>query len=136
MTAGVQPVQVIHQIPMGSPPVPHLGFTSNVAAFVLRPTIQSVVVNNLAVASSGLRAAVLHLHVSPAVGDLQRVVLILNEFHPPPGRAALTYAFGAPSRATLSPPTPISSTCPSAKSLLERMLVRVQIDGAENPLGD
>src|SRR5262249_26570078 len=42
LEAGVQPVQVVHQILMGSPPAPHLGVTSNVAAFVLRPKIISI----------------------------------------------------------------------------------------------
>src|SRR5262249_58300981 len=38
LRAGVQGVQVIHQLLMGRPPAAHRGVSSNVAAFVLRPT--------------------------------------------------------------------------------------------------
>jgi len=135
LTAGIQPVQVVHQVLMGSPLAPHLGITSNVAAFVLRPTILSLAVNDVVVAPTGLRSAVLRLRLAPAVGDSQQVVLILNEFHPAPGGSALTYAFAAPPRTTLSPPStaefidvPISEVEPGT------YVARVQVDGAESPL--
>ena len=38
---GVQPVQVVHFKEIGEPPTPHRLFDSNVAAFVLRPVIES-----------------------------------------------------------------------------------------------
>ena len=37
--AGVQSVQVLHKVEMGTPPKPHRSFESNVAPFVLHPTI-------------------------------------------------------------------------------------------------
>jgi hypothetical protein len=135
LRAGVIPVQVVHQVLMGSPPVPHLGITSNVAAFVLRPQISSVAVINPQTDPAGLRSAVLRFQIAPFVGDAQIVVAILNEFHPPAGREALTYAFAVPSRITLSPPqssefidVPIASVEPGA------YVLRVQIDGAQSPL--
>jgi hypothetical protein len=134
LTAGIQPVQVVHQVLMGSPPVPHLGITSNVAAFVLRPKIVATAVNDVQVTPSGLRSAVLRLQLIPAVGDSQRVVLILNEFHPPPWRDALTYAFAAPSRATLSPPNTEVIDVPISEVETGTYVVRVQVDGAESPL--
>lgn len=135
LTAGIQPVQVVHQILMGSPPVPHLGITSNVAAFVLRPKIASALVNGLTVLPSGLRSAVLRLQLAPAVNDSQQVVLILNEFHPPDGRDALMYAFAGPSRATSSPPGAVEIIdVPISEVESGTYVVRVQIDGAESPL--
>jgi hypothetical protein len=135
LRAGVTPVQLVHQVLMGSPPVPHLGITSNVAAFVLRPQILSIVVINSQTDLSGLRSAVLRLQIAPFVGDMQTVVAILNEFHPPAGREALTYAFAVPPRITLSPPQssefidiPISGVEPGT------YVLRVQVDGAQSPL--
>src|SRR5262249_5545082 len=86
LLAGVQGVQVVHKLLMGSPPVPHDGVSSNVAAFVLRPRIDSIIVSGPSVLTVGL---------TPPVGDLQRVVLMLNEFNPPSDRLARAYTFTA-----------------------------------------
>ncbi|MGQ0568673.1 MAG: DUF4255 domain-containing protein, partial [Armatimonadota bacterium] len=46
LRAGVQGVQVIHRILMGTPPTEHRGFGSNVVAFVLHPTVTKDAANN------------------------------------------------------------------------------------------
>jgi hypothetical protein len=145
--AGVQGVQVIHRTLIGEPLTPHRGVESNVAAFVLRPRIvEPVGVANLHIAGNNLRSADMNLTVTPAIGDAQRVVLLLNEINPPvtspPGPAAIaqSYSFNAPSRIPQSPPAgpPGASatiTIPISGVKAGTYLVRIQVDGAESPLG-
>src|SRR5262245_6379768 len=147
LQAGVQGAQVIHRRLMGSPPAPHRGVESNLAAFVLRPQIAAPInLTNTQTATDGARSAEVNLTLAPPVGATQRVVLLLNEFQPAPasppdGAVARAYAFIAPPRISLqSPPpslpppqsnitVPISGVQPGA------YLARVQVDGAESPLG-
>jgi hypothetical protein len=147
LQAGVQGAQVIHRRLIGSPPAPHRGVESNLAAFVLRPQIAAPInLTNTQTATDGTRSAVVNLTIDPPVGATQRVVLLLNEFQPAPasppdGAVARAYAFIAPPRISLqSPPSslpppqsnitvPISGVQPGA------YLARVQVDGAESPLG-
>ena len=85
LQAGVQGVQVIHRRLMGSPPAPHRGVESNLAAFVLRPQIAAPIsLTNAQTASDGTRSADVNLIINPPVGATQRVVLLLNEFQPAP----------------------------------------------------
>jgi hypothetical protein len=145
--AGVQGVQVIHRTLMGEPPTPHRGVESNVAAFVLRPHIvEPVDVSNLQIAENNFRSADINLTVKPAIGDAQRVVLLLNQIDlpvtSPPGPEAIAqaYSFNAPSRIPVSLPTgpPAASesiTIPISGVKAGNYLVRIQVDGAESPLG-
>lgn len=82
---GVQSLQVIHRIPMGTPPIPHSGVESNVFAFVLHPGITL----------SDIAAGTVAVGIDPPVGRAQQVVLLLNEFNPPPNRSARAYALDA-----------------------------------------
>jgi hypothetical protein len=143
--AGVNGVQVVHKTLLGSPPVPHRGVESNVAAFVLQPRIENIGTSNLQ-SSGSLRSANINLTVKPAIGDTQRVVLFLNQFMPiasPPPDVDLmpdSYSFEAPTRRPLSPPTspPGPSehiTIPIKGVKAGSYLVRIQVDGAESPLG-
>lgn len=143
--AGVSGVQVIHKTLLGSPPVPHRGVESNVAAFVLQPNIETIGISNLQ-SSGSLRSADLNLTVKPAIGETQRVVLFLNQFTPissPPAEVDLipdSYSFVAPTRRPLSPPTsppgPSENiTVPIKGVKAGSYLVRIQVDGAESPLG-
>jgi hypothetical protein len=143
--AGVSGVQVIHKTLLGSPPVPHRGVESNVAAFVLQPRIETIGISNLQ-SSGNLRSADLNLNVKPAIGETQRVVLFLNQFTPissPPAEVDLnpdSYSFVAPTRRPLSPPTsppgPSENiTIPIKGVKAGSYLVRIQVDGAESPLG-
>ena len=147
LQAGIQGVQVVHQRLMGTPPVPHNGDESNLAAFVLHPRITSAPAVANVQATGSTRSANVTLNVSPAIGAAQRVVMLLNEFQPPlspPGTSApdaLAYSFVSPSRINLqgSPPTvplPQSSiTIPIQGVRPGKYLVRVQVDGAESLLG-
>jgi len=128
LRAGVQGVQVIHKIMMGKPPAPHRGVESNVAAFVLRPRIADVETSD----STGVKVT-----FDPKVGKTQRVVLLLNEFNPPPDRLPNAYTFNAPKDNGITDENitetaiisfPISGVKPG------EYLVRVQVDGAESPL--
>ena len=142
--AGVTGVQVVHKTLLGSPPVPHRGVESNVAAFVLQPRIETIGTSNLQ-SSGNLRSANINLTVKPAIGDTQRVVLLLNEFlpilSPPPDVDVVpeAYSFVAPTRRPLSPPTsppgPSENiTIPIKGVKAGSYLMRIQVDGAESPL--
>jgi hypothetical protein len=128
LPAGVHAVQVVHQLLMGTPPVPHRGVESNVAAFVLRPTVvEPVTVANVQGSGDAPRSAELTVHVEPPIGSSQRVTLLLNA---PTGEAPAAYSFAVgPRTADVDTLTiPISDVHPGA------YLVRVQVDGAESPL--
>jgi Pvc16 N-terminal domain len=146
LQAGVQGVQVIQRTLLGSPPAPHRGFESNVAAFVLGPrVVEPIGIANLQGTGSAPRSARVDLTVDPAVGDTQRVVLFLNELIQtvsPPGTdegQPQAYSFSAPSRIPLSPPNPPGSSqtisIPISGVEAGDYLVRIQVDGAESPLG-
>ena len=98
LLAGVKGVQVIHPIKMGDPETDHRGTESNVAAFVLRPTITNGPVigagDIVGMTSSTelvdgvtvqLRAGSLRLDFDPNVGKEQRVTLFLNQLNAGPG---------------------------------------------------
>jgi hypothetical protein len=143
LQAGVQGAQVLHRRLMGSPPVPHRGVESNVMPFVLRPQIEAINISNLGGAGIDPRSADLTLTVNPAIGDLQRVLLLLNELvptaSPPEETRADAYSFISTTRVLLSPPSgaPGSSntiTIPVRGVKAGTYLVRIQVDGAESPL--
>jgi Pvc16 N-terminal domain len=145
LQAGLQGVQVIHRRLLGSPPAPHRGVESNPAAFVLRPRIETITLLNVQGSGVNPRSAAVTLTVTPAIGDRQRVVLLLNELvlasSPPREVKSESYSFIAPPRVTLSlspPPGPPGSsqtiTIPIKGVKAATYLTRVQIDGAESVL--
>lgn len=135
LQAGIVGVQVAHMLSIGTPPQPHQGFESNVAAFVLQPQIRKTGPNYeiQIVAPSGGNPRALRITLDPAVGPTQRATLLLNELNAPNTRAALSFTFAALSRAPGSPPvdqlTFFIPDVPGAS-----YLVRVRVDGAETPL--
>ena len=143
LNAGVQGVQVVHQKLMGSPPLPHRGVESNVEAFVLSPRIEEpITVSNVQATGNNLHSADLNLTVKPTVGNKQRVVLLLNEYSsgtlspPVVVTEPLSYSFSASPMAVLSPPAPTENiTIPISGVSAGTYLARVQVDGAESPLG-
>lgn len=146
LPAGVQGVQVVHNTLLGSPPTPHRGVESNIAAFVLQPRIENIGISDQQSSGINLRSANLNLTVQPAIGDTQRVVLLLNQFvpmaSPPPSIDVVpdSYSFVAPIRRVLSPPTSPPGpgeniTIPIRGVRAGSYLVRIQVDGAESPLG-
>jgi hypothetical protein len=93
------------------------------------------------------RSADVTVTVNPAIGDQQRVVLLLNEVVPalsppasPPQEVnSQSYSFIAPPRVAVSPPfgPPGSSntiTIPIKGVKAASYLARLQVDGAESPL--
>ena len=131
LKAGVHGVQVIHNRLMGSPPVPHGGVASNIEAFVLRPRIEAPI---------DATSATVALTVKPAVGAMQRVVLLLNEHvpalsSPPAGMVPRAYSFTAMPGTLLSPPGPTDHFEIAISGVATgTYLARVQVDGAESPL--
>ncbi|GAA6619778.1 DUF4255 domain-containing protein [Scytonema sp. NUACC26] len=124
--AGIHGVQVIH-LKIGTPAMPQCEVASNLATFVLHPTIDFTVAQ---VQDSGkdLRSAEITVKFKPKVGKTQRVVLLLNEVASDGGQA---YRFPLSPR----PEDTDSVTIPVKNIKAGTYFVRVQVDGAESPLG-
>jgi Pvc16 N-terminal domain len=145
LRAGVQAVQVAHDLNLGTPADPHRGVESNVAAFVLQPTIAKnpggtyiITTSGLQTDADGNKSATVTINLKPSVGKAQRVTLFLNAWNPAASPPPLqTYRFSAPSdngitsaaqTATDTIPFNVRGVVPGA------YLVRIQVDGAESPL--
>ena len=150
LRAGVKGIQVLHRIQMGDPKTEHRGFESNVAAFVLRPTITngpdipSADVLNLASTSETVagvpvqfRAGSLRLAFDPPVGRNQRATLLLNQLNAAPGSPTRAYSFRAPAGNGLADTADETPTVdfPFARVVAGTYVVRAQVDGAESLLG-
>jgi hypothetical protein len=123
--AGVQGAQIKQQVMISTPPSAHRGFESNVAAFVLVPTITILNATTTKVS----------ITFNPKVGKKQRVVLLLNEFNPPVNRPAYAYRFDAPNRDTLAEPDETDTLDFAISGVVSnKYTVRVQVDGAESAL--
>jgi hypothetical protein len=127
LRAGIIGVQVVHKMLMGTPPKPHRGVESNVAAFVLRPTITAVNVSNVQGSGTAPRSADVTVQVNPLVGKAQRVVLMLNERSVTEPAA---YTFVGPRRDTDTN----SIQIPISGVKTADYFLRLQLDGAESPL--
>jgi uncharacterized protein DUF4255 len=142
LQAGVQGVQVVHQLLMGEPDpgLPHRGFESNIAAFVLHPTIAPPTLASITSTvedSVTYFAATATATFTPRVGKAQRVLLLLNEFNAPDDRPSRAYTFPAPTDNGIASPAQVdTATIDFAIShvLSGTYVVRVQVDGAESPL--
>lgn len=118
LQAGVQMVQVIHDFDFGTKNEPHRGFESNVAPFILQPTITTVPPYTAA------HGGTLTLTFAPPIGRGQTVTLLIGDQSillptrlPTDPATATTFAFKIP------------ATLPTGTSLL-----RVRVDGAETAL--
>jgi len=134
LRAGLQGVQVVQYLRMGTPPEPHRVFESNVAAFILRPTITATV-GNVQGSGEDPRSANVEVDFDPEVEKSQRVALLLNEFQPPSDRPARAYTFSVPPRTETDPDETNTITVPISGVAPGSYLVRVQVDGAESHLG-
>ena len=147
--AGVKGIQVLHRLKMGDPEADHRGFASNVAAFVLRPTITNGPViapaNVIGLVSSSevidgatvqLRAGKLRTAFDPRVGRDQRVLLLLNELNVAPGVKPHAYSFPAPPANDVPDGDDDTTTIefPFRRVVAGTYLVRVQVNGAESPI--
>jgi len=137
LRAGVQGVQVVQQLMMGTPPEPHRGVESNVAAFVLHPTVTATTtpVSSRTVNGATLVTVDINLSFTLPVGKTQRVVLLLYEFNAPSDRPPHTYGFPMAARTKPTDPEQTASLTIRATDVIPgTYLIRVQVDGAESPL--
>jgi hypothetical protein len=119
LRAGVNTVKVVHPLNLGTTVEPHGGFESNVAAFILVPEIKTPPPIRAA------RGSTLTLAIDPPVGRTQQVALLVGD------------------RMIAIPPRPASG--PETTTALDFLipadfptgtfLLRVQVDGADSPLG-
>jgi hypothetical protein len=140
LRAGVQSVQVVHQLLMGTPETVHRGFESNAAVFMLQPTITAAIGNLSSQVVDGVTvfAATVTIHFVPRVGRDQRVILLLNEFNAPNHRPPHAYSFPAPAKNGIAnDPVLDTETIAFAVTGLigGEYLVRTQVDGAQSLLG-
>jgi hypothetical protein len=124
--AGLKGLQVLQKLRMGTPQAAHRGFESNVAPFVLRPTIISILPPAAAPNPPG--GVNVTLNLTPNIGVGQRAVLLLNTLPGAPTAAGYTSL-------------PTVSVADSAQVAINiqgvptgTYLARVQIDGAESLL--
>jgi Pvc16 N-terminal domain len=123
--AGVYGVQVVHlKIPV--PGISHHDTTSNIAAFVLHPTITATVAQ-IQGSGDNLRAAEITVQFNPKVGKQQQVVLLMNEVS---NNDSEEYSFAVASRVDDND----SITIPIKNIKAGTYFIRVQVDGAESPL--
>jgi hypothetical protein len=149
LLAGVKGVQVVHKIKMGDPEADHPGTESNVAAFVLRPSITNGptigggdivgMTSSTEVVDGGtvqLRAGSLRLAFEPNVGKEQRVSLLLNQLNAAAGLRPRAYTFRAPAgNGVPDGSDDIGSVeIPFERVVAGTYLVRAQINGAESLL--
>jgi hypothetical protein len=122
---------------MGTPPVAHVGRSSNLVPFVLRPQLQGIASQNVTTSVVGgqtLVAATLVATVNPAVGSRQKASLVLNQLQTVPAPPALSYAFTIPSRPDTDPPESTTLSFPITGVVAGTYVARVQIDGAASPV--
>lgn len=142
LRAGIQGIQVIHPLQMGTPPVPHRGIESNIAAFVLRPIIT---VSDQSITDRTTENGVTYctgsvtVKFAPVVGRTQRVALLLNELlsPSPTSTTARAYRFETPAQNGITDPQiDVTDTIviPISRVASGTYLVRVQVDGAESLL--
>jgi Pvc16 N-terminal domain len=125
LRAGVQGAQVVHLLDIGTPPAAHRGFESNVASFVLHPTLLSTPVSAVTGTGTAPRNATITVVADPPIGKDQRVVLLLDRTAGPEA-----YSFQAPARKLDADPVEVKVEAVTKGDYL----VRVQVDGAESLL--
>jgi len=140
LRAGVQAIQVVQPRLMGKPPIAHAGIESNIAPFVLHPTITASVSNitNTVESDATFHSADISVSFKPKLGKGQRVMLLLNEFQTTPVASARAYSFNAPPWSTITLPPRANETdsinIPVTSVIPGPYIVRVQVDGAESLL--
>jgi len=122
LQAGVLGVQVIQQMQLGTPPLPHPGVESNVAAMVLHPVITP----------AGATSTQVVVNVKPTVQTGQRVALVLNQATLPPPAAPAAYNFSIPPLAANA--STLTFPIDNVQGGGTTYFVRITVDGAESPL--
>ncbi|RYY36999.1 MAG: DUF4255 domain-containing protein [Sphingobacteriaceae bacterium] len=135
LKAGIHGIQLVSTIAMGTPELPHKGFSSNSLAFILSPVITSVTINTVTGTGNAPRSANVVLNIDPALGENQKVILLLNEVSVNPLIDAAFYSFLDPAFTISSPFVPVKQITFRVSGVKAgKYLVRLQIDGAESPL--
>ena len=142
LLAGTKTVQVVQQLPLGSPPTDHNGVASEPMTFVLLPVIQQIQVTTGTSTITGQPVNLITLTVDPPVAATQEALLLLNQVPQPgsPPQSPLAYSFAAePPYSLLSPPAsppPPSATVsvPYSGVVPGKYLLRLQVDGAQSLL--
>ncbi len=129
LQAGVQSLQVVHRLPIGTANLnlENRAVDSNVAPFVLRPTIKQFHTTQQNRPIDELRSLVLTIQVDVMVGIKQRVVLAINEWSID---QPIAYQFTAESRSVDTDTLIFNLTGVKPAAYL----LRLQIDGAESLL--
>jgi len=127
LRAGIQSVQVVHEVDLGKPPVAHRAVESNVAAFILHPKL---------VPPFAPSAGKLSLKFEPSVGRSQRVTLLLGQRNPPAGAPGRSFSIPAPPEngITVAGQTETATIEFSLGVAADVYFLRVQVDGAESSL--
>ncbi len=135
LRAGLQGLQIIHRLLMGTPATEHEGVESNVMPLLLRPTIRQSAPPaydiHLSAAQTDLDGNVFRtatVTLDPEVGAGQRVVLILNEFGNATDPAG--YSFLADIRTAAG--NNVIFTISDEVLNSGDFVVRVQVDGAQS----
>jgi hypothetical protein len=142
LRAGLHGLQVVQLMDMGTPPVPHRGVESNVAAFVLHPLIKKlpggspdITVSGIVNDPDGMRSANVTVKVSPTVDKKQRATLLMSELNAPANKRPRAYSFdSAPRNNPGDPDVTDTLVFPISRVKPADYLVRVQVDGADSPL--
>ena len=127
LRAGVQSLQVVHPRSRSDALAAHQSIESNLATFVLRPTIISLQVSNVRDGENNTRSANAIVQLNLTIDPGQLVVLILNEWSV---ERPISYTFKAASRQEET--TEVIVTVEAVKA--GEYLARVQVDGAESLL--
>ncbi len=131
LKAGVLGVQVAHFIKMDTPPVDRKGTESNLQAFVLSPEIFN---QSFSTDTNGDKF--LSVDVIPSIHQGQKVLLLLNETGLSTGQTPRSYSSILPAADLATIGTPVSTiTFPINEVPNGDYLIRIQVDGAESPLG-
>jgi hypothetical protein len=135
LRAGLQGLQVIHRLLLGTPPTEHEGVESNVMPLLLRPTIRQTAppaydlqLSPVQTDPHGNAFRTVTVTLDPEVGARQRVVLILNEF----GNATDPAGFSFLADLRTVAGNVVTFTIPDTVLNAGDFIVRVQADGAQS----
>lgn len=129
LRAGIQSLRIVHPLSRldSDAAAPYQGVESNLATFVLRPTITSVEISNVQDQGDNTRTADVTVQFNLTIEPKQLVVLILNEWSVD---RQTSYVFKATARQVQ-----VTEASISLKGVRSgEYLVRVQVDGAESLL--
>ncbi|MEO0078369.1 MAG: DUF4255 domain-containing protein, partial [candidate division WOR-3 bacterium] len=129
LRAGLQPVQIVHELLVGTPETRHKGFESNVVPLILHPVVENasyVVVHHPPPAPDTYQ---IEMDVTPPLQTGQKATMILNG-HEPPGLGS--YVFPVPPDQCGSGSTHIA--VPITGVADGTYFIRLSVDGAESLL--